>query len=201
MLSTWTPFHSFWSSPWSARLRGACVWLTQVPGPVVPHTPDALAPGWIKPLCVQREIGKAIAARLAWLRAHPDAAGYLAYEYTIPLWTRAGWTPFAQKALGTWSDERLLLLFQVETERLLRIIQAPPALLGEEVWTRAALGACEHLAQVYHAFRRRYGARAVRRFVRRALVEYIYWEPRREALEVTAETEEATEMAAAPVGE
>ncbi len=68
---------------------------------------------------------------------------------------------------------------------LYRIAHAAPlsalqnTLLGEEVWARAALGACEHLAQVYHAFRRRYGARAVRRFVRRALVEYIYWEPRR----------------------
>ncbi len=52
------------------------------------------------------------------------------------------------------------------------------------------LGACEHLAQVYHEFRRRYGARAVRRFVRRALVEYIYWEPSREDA-APAEAEEA----------
>ncbi len=133
MLSTWTPFQSFWSSPWSAPLRNACVWLTQVPGPVVPHTPDALAPGWIRPLCVQREIGKAIAARLKWQRQHPDAAGYLYDEITIPLWTQAGWTPYAQSALHAWIDERLLLLGQVETERLLRILQAPPKLLGEEV--------------------------------------------------------------------
>ena len=77
---------------------------------------------------------------------------------------------------------------------MLRILQAPPALLGEVVWTRAALGACEHLAQLYHEFRRRYGARAVRRFVRRALVEYIYWEPPRE----DAAPAEAAEMTAAP---
>ena len=172
-----------------------------MPGPVVPATPDALAPGWIRPLCVQREIGQAIAARLAWLRQHPDAAGYLYDDYTIPLWTRAGWTPFAQSALRAWSDEWLLLLFQVETERLLRILQAPPALLGEAVWTPAALGACEHLAQLYHEFRRRYGARAVRRFVRRALVEYIYWEPPREAFEGTADAEEAAAPAATLAGD
>ena len=116
----------------------------------------------------------------------------------FPSGREAGWTPFAQSALRAWSDERLLLLFQVETERLLCILQAPPKLLGEAVWTRAALGPCEHLAQVYHEFRRRYGARAVRRFVRRALVEYIYWEPPREAFEATAEAEEATEITAAP---
>ena len=75
MLSTWTPFQSFWSSAWSAPLRDACVWLKQVPGPVVPATPDTLAPGWIRPLCVQREIGKAIAARLAWLRTASRCRG------------------------------------------------------------------------------------------------------------------------------
>ena len=131
---------------------------------------------------------------------HPDAAGYLYDEYTIPLWTPAGWTPFAQSALRAWSDERLLLLFQVETERLLRILQAPPKLLGEAVWTRAVLGACEHLAQLYHEFRRRSGARAVRRFVRRALVEYIYWEPPREDA-APADTEEAAALVALPVGD
>jgi hypothetical protein len=123
-----------------------------MPGPVVPATSDALAPSWIRPLCVQREIGKTIAARLARMRAHPDASAYLAYDYTIPLWTQAGWTPYTASALRTWSDEWLLLHFQIEAERLLRILQTPPALLGEEVWTRAALGACEHLAQIYHAF-------------------------------------------------
>ena len=70
----------------------------------------------------------------------------------------------------------MLELFQIEMERLLRIIQAPPALLGEAVWTRAALGTCEHLAQLYHEFRRRYNARGIRVCVQQILRAYVTWE-------------------------
>ncbi|HEY7357216.1 MAG TPA: hypothetical protein VH590_12140, partial [Ktedonobacterales bacterium] len=140
-MSTWTPFQSFWSSPWAASLRAACVWLKREPAPVVPATPDSLAPGWIRPLCLQRQIGKAIAARLAWMRQHPDQAAFLFPETSIPGWTRFFWTPYERRALRSWSDEWLLFHFQLEVERLLRIMQTPPALIGEEDWTLAALGA------------------------------------------------------------
>jgi hypothetical protein len=177
MISSWTPFHSFWSSPWSLPLRNACIWLKRVPAPVVPATPDALAPNWIRPLCLQRVIGRAIGARIRWMREHPDQSAFLFPTDAIPLWTREAWTPFARSALRAWNEERLLLLFEIEVERLLRLMQVPPGLMGEEVWTHAVLGACEHLAQLYHEFRRRFGARRVRRFVREVLLDYIYWEP------------------------
>ena len=60
-----------------------------------------------------------------------------------------------------------------EVERLLRLIQTPPALLGEVIWARSALGICEHLAQVYGELRRRYGARGVRVAVQQLLCAYV----------------------------
>ena len=174
------PFTSFWSQSWSVPLRAACVWLRRTPPPVVPFTPNRLAPGWLRPLCLQREVGQAVGARLTWMRAHPDQAGYLYPTDSIPCWSRDAWIPYERGALRVWTDEWLLVLFQMEVERLLRIVQTPPALLGEEVWTRAALGACEHLAQLYREFRRRYQARPVRLFVRRVLRAYVCWECPRE---------------------
>ena len=130
---------------------------------------------------MQRWVGQAIAARPVWMRQHPDRATYLYPEYSIPLWTRAAWTPFARSALCLWSDEWMLELFQLEVERLLRLIQTPPALLGEAVWTRSALGTCEHLAQLYGELRRRYNARGIRVCVQQILRAYVTWEPEEEA--------------------
>ena len=109
---------------------------------------------------------------------HPDQGTFLYPVDSMPLWTEEGWTPYAQAALHRWSDEWLVTHFLTEVERVLWLVQVPPTLMGEEVWTRAVLGSCQHLAQVYHEFRRRYKARKVRRFVREALLDYIYWEPK-----------------------
>ncbi len=171
------PFVSFWSSPWAAPLRASCVWLTRVPAPVVPPTPDRLAPGWLRPLWVQREVGRAIRARLANMRQYASYTATLYAYASLPTWGAEDWRPYGRGVLASWSDERLLEHFQMEVERLLRIMQAPPALLGAEVWTRCALGTCEHLAQLYQQFRRRYGARRTRRFVRKFLITYVWWTP------------------------
>ncbi len=170
-------FQSFWSQSWSAPLRAACVWLKRVPAPVVPPISDRLAPGWLRPLWLQREVGRAVAARLAWLRAHPDQAAAMHVEDAPPSWSRDDWTPYDRRCLRLWPDERLAFWWEVDTERLLLLVRVPPALMGEDVWTHAVLGACEHLAQVYHEFRKRYGARATRRFVRDTLNNYVCWEP------------------------
>ncbi len=98
-MSTWTPFQSFWSSPWAAALRASCIWLQREPAPVVPDTPDSLAPDWIRPLCLQRWVGQAIAKRLAWMRQHPDQAAFLFPETSIPGWARFFWTPYERRAL------------------------------------------------------------------------------------------------------
>jgi len=171
------PFQSFWSQSWSEPLRSACVWLKRDPAPVVPHIPETLAPGWLRPLCFQREVARAVRDRRAWMRAHSDQAADLAPQEAIPVWTRVAWTPYGRGVLRRWSDEGLVDQFHLEVERLLRISEAPPRLLGEEVWTQAALGTCEHLAQLYRELRRRYGARAVRQALRDALTRYVCWTP------------------------
>ena len=185
-IATWTPFQSFWSSPWSIPLRGACNWLQRKPGPVVPDTPDALAPSWVRPLCLQRLIGKAIRDRIAWNRQYPDRAAFLYPEDSIPVWTEISWTPYSRAALRSWSDEWLLIFFPMELERLQRLIQTPPSLLGEELWTRAALGACQHLAQMYHELRRRYHAKDARLLMHRLFEGYVFWEPPSEEREAPA---------------
>ena len=170
------PFQSFWSSSWSAPLRAACVWFKRQPAPVVPKTADALTPGWLRPLCVQRMVGQAVCDRLAWLRAHPDLAASLYPDEAPPGWDRGDWIPYDYGTLRRLSDEWLLLLFQINVERLLHTVRMPPALVGEERWTRSALGTCEHLAQLYREFRRRYQARATRKFVQHVLNLYVVWE-------------------------
>ena len=177
MIADTLPYQSFWSSAWAAPLRRACHWLQREAAPDVPSVPDALAPGWLRPLCVQRLIGQAIAARLKRMRTHPDQTLFLFPEQAIPLWTPLAWEPYQPRTLHAGSNDWLTTQVLLEVERLLRILQVPPSLMGQEVWTHAALGACERLAQLYHEFRRRFNARRVRRFFRQALLEYIYWEP------------------------
>jgi len=169
------PFCSFWSSPWSRSLRAACVWLKRTPAPIVPATSDALAPGWLRPLCLHRQIGWAIGARLAWQRAHPDLAALRFPTNSIPCWDEGAWVSYPRRGLPRLTDEQMLGLFLVELERLQRVIETPPELVGER-WTRAALGCCEHLTQIYHEFKRRYQARATRSFIGALLQDYICWQ-------------------------
>jgi hypothetical protein len=175
------PFASFWSSPWAAPLRESCVWLQRQAAPVVPPTPDRLVPDWLRPLCFQREIGRTIRARLANARRDARYAATLYAYASQPTWGAEDWRPYGRGVLRSWSKERLLEHFQMELERLLRIMQTPPALLGEAVWTHSALGTCEHLAQLYQEFRRRYGARRTRRFMCKVLTGYAWWFPAEEA--------------------
>jgi hypothetical protein len=181
-------FRSFWSQSWSATLRSSCRWLRRDPAPVVPTIPEALAPGWLRPLCFQREVARAIRDRLAWLRANPDQSAMLYLLESLPCWTAEDWTPYRRGVLRAWGDEWLVEQVQIEVERLLRIVDTPPALLGEEVWTHAALGTCERLAQLYRELRRRCGARATRVALRRLLTGYVYWFPQEEAEASAPET-------------
>jgi hypothetical protein len=176
MFATTLVFASFWSGAWSAPLRAACVWLRRTPAPVVPPTPDALAPGWLRPLCVQRWVGLTVAARLAWMRQHPHLTAYPFAHESLPCWGAGAWRPYPRRELRELRQQRLLWLFGLEVERLLRIVQVPPVLVGEEDWTRAALGASEHLAQVYAELKRRAGARTARALVRDVLRRYITWQ-------------------------
>lgn len=173
---------SFWSAAWSVPFRSACRWLTSDEKTNV--SPDAEPPTWLKPLCVQRWVGQAIGARLAWMRDHPEAALYRysgAYDESdpsIPCWTEKGTVFYDWHELREFEEERILWRWNVEVERLLRTSEAPPFLLGEDAWTRAVLRVCEHLNQLYGELKRRHRAMRARAILREELRAYIHWDYR-----------------------
>jgi hypothetical protein len=167
---------SFWCTPWSEPLRRACVWLTRFGPPISGQQPDQAAPRWLRPLCLQRWVGQAIAARLAWMRQHPERAAYRFGRESEPCWQAVAWASYERRCLRELAEETLLVIFGMEVERLLRIMQEPPMLVGDLDWTRATLGACEHLAQVYGELKRRHKAMHTRALVREELRGYITWQ-------------------------
>jgi hypothetical protein len=167
---------SFWSAPWFAPLRAACRWLISPAQPLPFAEPPIPVPGWIKPLCVQRLVWRAILARLAWMQAHPDTAEHRFGRESEPSGKEAAWASYQRAYLREFSEQRLLWFFGIEVERLLRSVQESPLPIGASTWTQAVLGACEHLAQVYAELKRRYKAREARALVREELRIFIFWE-------------------------
>ena len=175
MLDSTSALLSFWMTPWSRTLRGACVWLERLGAPISGTRPDAEAPNWLRPLCVQRRVGQAVADRLAWVAAHPEA-GYRCGRESEPCWTEVGWASYPRRYLRAMSEESLRWLFMMEVERLVRSMEEAPGLVGGADWTRGVLGACEHVAQVYGEWRRRHKARRARTIVREELAAFVAWE-------------------------
>ena len=175
MLDSTTDLLNFWMTPWSRALRGACVWLERLGAPISGTRPDAEAPKWLRPLCVQRWVGQAVADRLAWVAAHPEAAAYRCGRESEPCWTEVGWATYARRCLRAMSEETLRWLFVMEVERLVRSLEEAPGLVGGADWTRGVLGACEHVAQVYGEWRRRHKARRARAIVREELAAFVEW--------------------------
>lgn len=175
MLATADDLSSFWWASWSAPLRAACVWLKRQPPAVEKPADVPDAPRCIRPLCVQRWVGQAVAARLAWWRRHPDALPYRYRDESEPCW----WTPPAARKprrLRDLSEASILCTWRVEVERLLRIAEAPPELVGAETWARACLDVYEHLAQLYRELKRRHHARQARAMLREELRCFVLWE-------------------------
>src|ERR1051326_8319885 len=142
---------AFWSAPWSVPLCSACRWLA--PEAQTHISPDAHAPRWLTPLCLQRWVGQAIRARLAWMKANPQAALYRysgssdECDPSIPCWTAKETVFYGWHSLHYLEEQRILFAWEVEVERLLRTCEAPPHLVGQDMWARAALRVCEHLTQ------------------------------------------------------
>jgi hypothetical protein len=130
---------AFWLMPWSAPFRRACLWFTPDTQPLQGRQPDKDAPKWLRPLFLQRWVGQAVAARLAWLQAHPEADPYRFGHESEPAWVAAAWASYDRRCLRELSEKTLLWIFGMEVERLLRIAQEAPALVGQGVWTKAAL--------------------------------------------------------------
>ncbi len=150
--------------------------------PISGDRPDSLAPDWLRPLCLQRWVGQAVTARLAWLHAHPDLAALRYERESRPRWDVGRWDRAERRCLRDLCEETLLRLFVIEVERLLRILREPPGLVGNADWARATLAACEHVAQVYHELRRRHNAVRARYLLREELRHYVTWQPDRAAL-------------------
>jgi len=167
---------TFWCLPWSLPLRTACHWLRRQPVTVAPPDPLPSAPRWLRPLFLQRWVGQAVLDRRRWQHAHPDAAPYRYREESTPCWL--GRPPSVYDSFILWAirEETLLEWWNIDVERLLRIIETPPALVGVEEWTQAVLGACGHLAQLYRELKRRRKAKAARAMLREALQAFVVWE-------------------------
>jgi hypothetical protein len=157
---------AFWFAPWSLPVRSACRWLSLAEkARGARPTP---APQRLRPRCLQRRVGQAVAARLAWRQAHPEAALYRSSgasdvaDLSIPCWTDKAPGPSEQQPLRAVTEDRLLWGWEVEVERLWRSSETPPSLLGWEVWTQAVLGVGGHLAQLYGELQRGHGARRAR---------------------------------------
>jgi hypothetical protein len=78
--------------------------------------------------------------------------------------------------LRAFSEARLLWMFGVEVERLLRIAEEHPSLAGGVGWTCAVLGASEHIAQVYAELKRRHKAMPARAMLREELRRFVEWD-------------------------
>ena len=76
----------------------------------------------------------------------------------------------------------------VELERLARIAEEAPALVGGGHWTEAALAACAEIARLYAELKRRHRAERARALMGAALRQFVAWEQPREAAPDAAAT-------------
>jgi hypothetical protein len=177
MLSPYPAMIDFWLTPWSVPFRSTCRWFTLDTQPLQGRQhPDKEAPRWLRPLLLQRWVGKAIAARLAWLAAHPQARRYRYGVESEPCWDAVAWKRYEWRILREFTEDMLLWIFGMEVERLLRIAEEHPSLAGQGEWTCAVLGASEHLAQVYGELKRRHSWKEARALLRAELSASICWE-------------------------
>lgn len=172
MLADTAHFITFWLTPWSAPFRAACLWFTPDTQPLQGRKPNKVAPWWVRPFFVQQWVGEAIAARLA---ADPDTCAYRFGRESEPVWKASAWARYPRAILRQLREETLLGIWGMEVERLLRIAQESPLVVGNGAWTQAALVACAHLARVYAELRRRHRAMQAKAIVREELRRFVTW--------------------------
>src|SRR5579859_1323073 len=180
MLFPSADLEAFWFSAWATPLRSACRWLT----PEVKRRVDLTVsmPTRLGPQCLSRWVGQAIQDRFAWQRAHPDAAAYRHPDDSAPIWEALIPPPYERGKLRALEDEwDFAWHCRFEVERLMRLLDVPPVLVGREEWTAAVLGICERLARLYGEMKRRYRARQARAIVCAALAQFVEWDYSSEA--------------------
>jgi len=176
MLATIDDLFAFWLTPWTKTLRDLSVQLTFMDPPISGKRPDKDAPRWVRPLCLQRWVSQAIAARLAWMQAHPTQAAPRFGAASETRFEGCAAEPPRRRCLRGKRDEALLEQFSTTVERLLRLLSEPPKLVGEMDWTRAALRASQEMAQIYAELKRRYKAMPARAMLREELRRFVIWQ-------------------------
>jgi hypothetical protein len=115
------------------------------------------------------------ARRLAWLRAHPEAERDRFGEESDPGWEMEGRLLMERRRQGRMDEATLLRLIAVELERLTRIAEEAPALVGGGCWTEAALAACAQVARLYAELKRRHRAERARALLCAELRRFVAW--------------------------
>ncbi len=182
-----TDLVAFWLMPWSAPFRDACVWVTLLGAPLQGKQPDKDAADWLRPLCVQRWVGQAVAARLAWLKDHPEEDGWRFGHESEPVWAEDAWAAYERRDLRAAREDALLRCFGVEVERLLGIAQEAPI-----------LAASARIAQIYAELKRRHKATWARALLREELRVFVTWQAPREEAKAPAASEPEEALPAAP---
>ena len=175
MLFTALDLVAFWVMPWSQRFRRACLWFTSNTQPLQGKKPNSDAPWWLRPLFLQHWVGQAVAARLAWLEAHPQVTPYRYGHESELCWDEAAWKRYDDECLRDLRESTLIWIFGMEVERLLRLAQQSPWSVNNGDWTRAALGIAGHVAQLYGELKRRHTALPARALLREELRQFVAW--------------------------
>lgn len=165
----------FWRLPWSAPLRAALSWQAD-PAQFPDDAPPPVAPRWLRPLCVQRLVGYAIADRAAWLATHLCLEPYRFGRESEPDWHECNLLTYDRRNLREMGEPWLRWMLGMEVERLLRLAQVSPSELGESAWLAGVMAASEHVAQVYHELRRRHKAARARAILREELRDFLTWQ-------------------------
>jgi hypothetical protein len=163
--------------PWSAPLRSALSWQPD-PAQFPDDAPLPDAPRWLRPLCVQRMVGRAVAQRAAWLASHLCLDPYRFGRESEPDWHECNLLTYDRRNLRELSERSPRWLLGMEVERLLRLVQLSPSERGEAAWLAGVLAASEHVALVYHELRRRYKAARARAILREDLAAFVTWRGR-----------------------
>jgi len=166
-------YNFFWYSRWVQPLRSACPWISMQARQMAQD--GWPAPDWMRPLYVQRWVGQAIAERLA--RQAKQATPFVPhFTDSVPCWNKTMTLPYDSKLLHALPELDVLWWWEVEVERLLRMIETPPSEIGEDRWTQAVMGVCGHLLQGYAELKRRCGWRRARALLREVLELFVRWE-------------------------
>jgi len=107
---------------------------------------------------------------------HPDAAAYRHPDDSAPIWEALVPAPYERGWLRTFEEEDYDWLARFEAERLMRLLDVPPVLVGQEEWTAAVLSIAEHLGRLYREMKRRQRAMRARALLHSALAQFVVWE-------------------------